>query len=84
MPVGYHKVKADQERAVEQGPVPWSIVRATQFHELVAMILTAAARWRVLPVPHAALQTVAAAEVADVVGRSPAAVRQFAARPPAC
>jgi uncharacterized protein YbjT (DUF2867 family) len=67
VPMGYFRVKAEQERVVSAGPVPWSLVRATQFHELVAGALTAAARWRVLPVPRAALQTVAAGEVARVV-----------------
>ncbi len=65
--MGYFRVKAEQERVVSAGPVPWSLVRATQFHELVAGAPTAAARWRVLPVPRAALQTVAAGEVARVV-----------------
>ena len=45
--------------------MPWSLVRATQFHELIAATLAPAARWRVLPVPRAALQPVACAEVAD-------------------
>ena len=67
LPIGYFRVKADQEHVVEQGPVPWTVVRATQFHELVAGMLAAAGRWRVLPVPRAALQTVAATEVARVV-----------------
>ena len=52
---------------IEAGPVPWSIVRATQFHELVAMALAAAGKWHVLPIPAARLQTIAAAEVARVV-----------------
>jgi uncharacterized protein YbjT (DUF2867 family) len=47
--------------------VPWSLVRATQFHELVAATIASAGRWRVMPVPHARLQTVASAEVARVV-----------------
>jgi uncharacterized protein YbjT (DUF2867 family) len=67
VPIGYYRVKADQERVVERGPVPWSIVRATQFHELIAATLAVAGRWHVLPVPRAALQTVACAEVAMVV-----------------
>jgi uncharacterized protein YbjT (DUF2867 family) len=66
-PVGYFRAKLEQERAVERGPVPWSLVRATQFHELVAAMLAPAARWRVLPVPRAALQPVACAEVARAV-----------------
>ncbi|HEY2669459.1 MAG TPA: NAD(P)H-binding protein [Rugosimonospora sp.] len=67
MPIGYYRVKVDQERVVEAGPVPWTIVRATQFHELVAATFAAAGRWRVLPVPRAILQTVAVAEVARAV-----------------
>src|SRR5215475_6752981 len=35
LPLAYFAVKAEQERIVEGGPVPWSIVRATQFHEFV-------------------------------------------------
>jgi uncharacterized protein YbjT (DUF2867 family) len=67
VPMGYFQVKAEQERVVEQGPMPWSLVRATQFHEYVATMLDAGARWRILPVPRAALQTIASAEVAPVV-----------------
>lgn len=67
VPMGYFRLKAEQEHVIEDGPVPWSIVRATQFHEYVAAMLTAGARWGVLPVPGARLQTVACAEVAPVV-----------------
>ena len=67
VPVGYYRAKAAQEQVVSGGQVPWSLVRATQFHELIAMMLAAAAKWRVLPIPAARLQTVAAAEVARVV-----------------
>jgi uncharacterized protein YbjT (DUF2867 family) len=67
VPIGYFRVKAGQERVVEQGPVPWSIVRATQFHEYVATMLDAVRRWPVLPVPRVLVQTVASAEVARLV-----------------
>ena len=67
VPLGYFQAKAEQEQVIEQGPVPWSMVRATQFHEYVLAMLTAGARWGVLPVPRARLQTVACAEVAPVV-----------------
>lgn len=67
VPIGYFRVKADQERVVEQGPVPWSIVRATQFHEYVVTMLDAVRRLPVLPVPRVPVQTVASAEVARVV-----------------
>jgi uncharacterized protein YbjT (DUF2867 family) len=58
-------VKASQERVVEQGPVLWSLVRATQFHEYIGALFAAAARWHVLRAP---LQTasVSCAEVARV------------------
>jgi len=67
VPVGYYRVKTEQEEAVEHGPVPFSIVRATQFHELASAALAAAGKYRVLPVPRMRLQTVAAAEVASAV-----------------
>ncbi len=67
VPLAYFRLKAAQEQVVEQGPVPWTIVRATQFHELLAGALQAAGRWPVLPVPRARLRTVACAEVAGLV-----------------
>lgn len=67
VPVGYFRVKAEQEETVARGPVPWTVVRAAQFHEYVAAMLGAAARYRVIPVPRAVLQPVAVAEVARVV-----------------
>jgi uncharacterized protein YbjT (DUF2867 family) len=67
VPIGYFRVKAGQEQVVEQGPVGWSIVRATQFHEYVVTMLDAVRRWPVLPVPRVPVQTVASTEVARVV-----------------
>lgn len=66
-PLGYYQVKTRQEHVVRSGPVPWTIVRATQFHELVAQWLATALRWRVLPGPRARLQPIAVSEVARVV-----------------
>jgi uncharacterized protein YbjT (DUF2867 family) len=67
VPMGYYKVKVEQERVVRQGSMPHTIVRATQFHELAAAALGAVGKYRLLPVPNLQLQTVAAAEVARVV-----------------
>ena len=53
MPYGYYGVKLRQERMIECGPAPWSLLRATQFHELVDQMLRAAARLRVLVLPTA-------------------------------
>ncbi len=67
VPVGYYRVKTAQEELVQGGPVPWTIVRATQFHELAASLFAACAKYRLLPAPHLPLQPIAAAEVAAAV-----------------
>ena len=67
VPMSYFRVKADQERVVSQGAVPWSIVRSTQFYELVGTVIAAAGRWRVLPMPRGVLQPVACADAARAI-----------------
>jgi uncharacterized protein YbjT (DUF2867 family) len=67
VPLDYFRVKAAQERIVEEGPVPWSMVRATQFHEYVATMLDGLGGWHVLPIPEVLVQSVACAEVAATV-----------------
>jgi uncharacterized protein YbjT (DUF2867 family) len=85
VPVGYYRVKTAQEQLVQGGPVPWTIVRATQFHELAASLFAASARYRVLPAPHLPVQPIAAAEVgkavATVAGGKPAGGRIQVAGP---
>lgn len=67
VPMGYYRIKTEQENLIAQSPVPWTIVRATQFHELVARAFETAARFRVLPAPRALLQPIACAEVARYI-----------------
>ncbi|MFD9500960.1 SDR family oxidoreductase [Streptomyces sp. NPDC060035] len=67
VPFGYYRAKVAQERVVEAGPVGWTLVRATQFHELVAGVFTPMARFGVLILPRMPLRTVASAEVAVAV-----------------
>jgi uncharacterized protein YbjT (DUF2867 family) len=67
MTAGYHGVKAEQERLVRSGPVPWTIVRATQFHGLVARIFGTTARVGLLPGAAFPLQPVDVREVAEVL-----------------
>jgi uncharacterized protein YbjT (DUF2867 family) len=67
VPMSYFRAKADQERVVGQGTVPWSTVRSTQFHELVGTVLAAAGRWRVLAMPQGVLQPVACADAARAI-----------------
>jgi uncharacterized protein YbjT (DUF2867 family) len=65
IPFGYYRAKLACERLVEDSQVPSTILRATQFHELLATMLRATRRWPapILPLD-LAFQSVAAAEVA--------------------
>jgi len=85
VPLGYFRVKAEQERVVEHGAVPWSIVRATQFHEFVTTGFDLLRRWRVLPMPGALMQTVACGDaaraIADVAEGAPLGKRVEVAGP---
>jgi uncharacterized protein YbjT (DUF2867 family) len=65
IPYRYYRRKLECERIIEQSGVPYSILRATQFHELVDRVLSKVSRWPIVPLPlDAKGQTVAAAEVA--------------------
>lgn len=85
VPMRYYRAKLDQERAVEHGPLPWTILRATQFHELIDRILSIAARWRLRPSGSIPLQPVAAEEVgvqlAEIARGDPRRVRLAFAGP---
>jgi uncharacterized protein YbjT (DUF2867 family) len=65
VPVGYYKSKLEAERRIEASGLPWSLLRATQFHQLILRGCQALAHLPVLPVPaRTAFQPVDAAEVA--------------------
>jgi uncharacterized protein YbjT (DUF2867 family) len=65
VPYGYYKAKLACERLISSSPVPSTVLRATQFHELIAIGLRATKRWPVMPAPlDLMFQCVAAAEVA--------------------
>jgi uncharacterized protein YbjT (DUF2867 family) len=49
VPISYYRAKLAQEEALEAGAVPWTLLRATQFHQLVDSTFTAAARFGVRP-----------------------------------
>ena len=53
-----------QEELVEQSPVPWTILRATQFHEFAAQIYGAITLGPLVVVPRMVSEPVAAVEVA--------------------
>jgi uncharacterized protein YbjT (DUF2867 family) len=64
--LGYYLGKRRQEELVRTGDVPWTILRATQFHEFPAQ-LAERVRGPVLPVPTMMTQPVAAREVAQLL-----------------
>ncbi|MBF4573194.1 SDR family oxidoreductase [Herbiconiux sp. VKM Ac-1786] len=63
-PFGYYAGKALQEQAVTAGPVPWTILRATQFHEFAQQIYGQVTLGPITLVPRMLSQPVAAREVA--------------------
>lgn len=66
-PMTYYRAKVAQERVVEASPVPWSIVRATQFHDFVDSAFRSAGRFGILPLLGSLMQTVDVAEVAAAI-----------------
>ncbi|KAA1429439.1 NAD(P)H-binding protein [Nocardioides antri] len=60
----YYLGKRRQEELVRSGPVPWTIVRATQFHEFAGQMLERS-RGPVALVPDMLSQPVAARQMAD-------------------
>lgn len=64
VPIAYYRAKVAQENAVESGPVPWSLLRATQFHSLLDWAFGRVARFRLLPTGAARLQPIEPAIVA--------------------
>ena len=66
IPVGYYKSKLEAERRIEASGLPWTIIRATQFHELILRGCEALAHLPALPVPAGiSFQPIDAAEVAE-------------------
>ncbi|WP_216901139.1 SDR family oxidoreductase [Nocardia alni] len=51
IPFAYYRRKLECERLIEAGAVPHTILRATQFHDLIAQILHGVERLPVAPLP---------------------------------
>lgn len=63
---GYFGSKSGAEQVVAESGVPWTTLRATQFHELLFTTVRQVAKMPLIPVPTGfRFQPVAAAEVAD-------------------
>ncbi|MGW3231001.1 SDR family oxidoreductase [Kitasatospora sp. NPDC001095] len=76
VPIAYYRTKLACERVVRESGLGWTVLRATQFHDLVLKVFDASARLPVFPVVSgAAFQPVDVREVAeavvDLAGREP-------------
>ena len=65
IPHDYYAGKLAQERVVEGSAVPWSLLRATQFHEFASQLFDRAKLGRLHVAPRARVQPVAAREVGE-------------------
>lgn len=76
VPLAYYDAKVAQEGVVTSGPVPWSLLRATQFHTLLDWAFGSAARFGVVPTGGARVQpidpAVVAGRLAEAVHAEPA------------
>ncbi|WP_137122109.1 SDR family oxidoreductase [Segeticoccus rhizosphaerae] len=61
---GYFASKRAAERVVEESGMPWTTLRATQFHDLMLTVSAALAKSPVIPLPRGRFQPVDAGEVA--------------------
>ncbi len=68
--VGYFAGKAAQEKAVREGGVPYTILRATQFFEFIPAIADAGMRDGSIHVTSHLMQPMAAADVARIVAET--------------
>ena len=66
---GYMRAKVAQEKLIRNSPIPYSIVRATQFFEFVKRIADEATDGNRVRIPPVLFQPIAAADVANAVCR---------------
>jgi uncharacterized protein YbjT (DUF2867 family) len=67
---GYFRAKAAQEKLITESPVPYTIVRATQFFEFIKAIANAATQGNSVRLAPVLIQPMAADDVAKAVGRT--------------
>ena len=65
IPMPYYRYKLESERLVSQSSIPYSVLRATQFHNLVDQVLTSQRFLPLLLAPAVQLQPIAVEDVAD-------------------
>jgi uncharacterized protein YbjT (DUF2867 family) len=67
---GYFRAKIAQEKLIEESPVPYSIVHATQFFEFIKSIADAATVGDTVRLAPVLIQPMAAEDVASAVART--------------
>lgn len=77
VPLRYYRTKLAVERLIEDSGLGWTVLRTTQFHDLVLRLIKAGARSPVLPVPSGV--RVQPVEVREVAAR----LAELASGPPA-
>jgi uncharacterized protein YbjT (DUF2867 family) len=66
VPIGYYRAKYAVEKQIQKSGLGWTVLRATQFHDLVVQVFETVGRLPVLPLPAGVSdQPVEVAEVAD-------------------
>lgn len=64
---GYFRAKLAQETLIKEGPIPYTILHATQFMEFLRAIARSGVVGNEIRLPHAFIQPMAAEDVADAV-----------------
>src|SRR4029079_7991186 len=67
---GYFRAKMAQENLIKASPIPYTIVRATQFFEFVAGIAQSATEGQTVQLPPVLMQPIAADDVAAVMAET--------------
>ena len=67
---GYFHAKLAQEGLIERSPIPYTLIRATQFFEFVRAIAQSATEGDTVRLPHSLFQPMAAEDVATAVAEA--------------
>ena len=68
--IRYYKAKLAQEELIQRSGVPWTIVRATQFHPFMARIFATSAKFGIVPCLKFPMQPVDPREVGRVLAET--------------
>ena len=67
---GYFRAKLAQEKLIAQSPIPYTLVRATQFFEFVGGIANSATQGETVRLPAALMQPIVSDDVAAIVAEA--------------